>query len=234
MHYPKRVVFVTMAGRRRRPSNSTVATVDESYIRFNKESSVLKPTTPDTSDHDWPCYVLTDANIYRSDGETLANPLHVSLEGPMIIRGKLVVDHEDDQVVSKRKLSYVHSMVVKPPANRRAVVKPNTKSAYLEISRSERYSIGYNPIALWVSGAAGWFEIVPSPEYEAMYSEIQEAITLYYSVMESYEVYNEARELQRKKKKSPPPAPGIEEILFDVSPTTNLSPNSWILLADMN
>lgn len=80
-----------------------MATVDNSFIRYSKESSVLKPTAPNTPDHDWPCYVLTDAQIYRSDGETLANPLHVSLEGPMIIKGKLVVDHEDDQVVSNRK-----------------------------------------------------------------------------------------------------------------------------------
>lgn len=64
-----------------------------------------------------------------------------------------------------------------------------------------------------------------------MYAEVQEAIKLYYSVMESYEVYNELREMQKKKKKSPLPAPGIEEILFDVGPTTNLS---LILFANMN
>lgn len=212
-----------MAGRRLRTSNSTVATVDESRIRYGRETSILKPTAPDKPDHDWPCYVLTDVQIYRSDGETLANPLHVSLEGPMVIKGKLVVDHEDDKVVKKRKLLRTRAKVVGLSANRHIVIKPNTKTAYLEISKSERYSIGYDPIALWVSGAAGWYEIVPSPEYEAMYAEIQEAIKLYYSVMESYEAHNEMRDLQKKKKKTPPPAPEIEEILFDVRPTPNLS-----------
>lgn len=92
-----------MAGRRRRTSNSTVATVDESHIRYNKETWVLKPTAPNTPDHEWPCYILTDAQIYRSDGETLANPLHVSLEGSMVIKGRLVVDQEDDEANLNRK-----------------------------------------------------------------------------------------------------------------------------------
>lgn len=86
-----------MAGRprRRRASNSTVATVDDSQIRWAKESSILKPSPRDVPDNDWPCYVLTDATIYRKDGKTLANPLLVHLQGPLVIRGLLEVDDDD-------------------------------------------------------------------------------------------------------------------------------------------
>ncbi|KAK3944171.1 hypothetical protein QBC46DRAFT_375569 [Diplogelasinospora grovesii] len=187
-----------MAGRKRRASNSTVATVDDTHIRHQREASVLKPTSANEPDSEWPCYVLTDAVIYRKDGKTLANPLHVDLEGPMVVRGKLEVDEE--RVVQN-------------------LVRPNVKSAYIEISRSERYSIGYGPVTLWVSGAAGWFEIIPAPKYEAMYSQIQEAITLYYGVLDVYDQYLRAcRKKQKKSKKTPIP-PTLDDIFFKYAVT---------------
>lgn len=91
-----------MAGRRkRRASNSTVATVDDSHIRWAKESSVLKPAPQNITDNDWPVYVLTDATIYRKDGITLANPLLVHLQGPIVVRGFLEV--EEDELLHNRE-----------------------------------------------------------------------------------------------------------------------------------
>ncbi|GAB1315041.1 hypothetical protein MFIFM68171_05251 [Madurella fahalii] len=182
-----------MAGRprRRRASNSTVATVDDSQVRWAKESSILKPSPRGIPDNDWPCYVLTDATIYRKDGKTLANPLLVHVQGPLVIRGLLEVD--DDELLPK-------------------LVKPNVKSAYIEISHSERYSIGDGPITLWISGLAGWFEIRPSLKYQPMYSQIREAITLYYGIFEAYEKYNKA--CGHKKKSKRPPPPTLDEIFL--------------------
>lgn len=82
------------------------------------------------------------------------------------------------------------------------MVRPSLKSAHIEIAHSDRYSIGYGPIALWVSGASGWFEIRPSPKYEPMYSQIREAITLYYGVFDAYEAYESTKKRQRR---APPP-----------------------------
>jgi hypothetical protein len=89
-----------MAGRprrRRASSASTAEPIDHSQIRWKKESSVLKPAPRDISDNDWPCYVLKDATVYRKDGKTLANPLLVHLEGPLVVRGILEVA-EDEQM----------------------------------------------------------------------------------------------------------------------------------------
>ncbi|KAK3326319.1 hypothetical protein B0H66DRAFT_617285 [Apodospora peruviana] len=184
-----------MAGRRRRPSNSAVATVEELHHRYLKETNVLKPTSPNTPDNEWPCYVLTDAMVYRSDCKTPANPLHVHLEGPMVIRGTLQIDEADTEIMAN-------------------LIKPNKRVAHIEISRSERYSIGYLPNTLWVSGAAGWFEILPAPEYESTYREVQEAIALYYGILDAYEPYDKALKKNMRKKKKPPVQPSLDEIFF--------------------
>lgn len=85
-----------MAGRRRRrQSDSTVATVDELALRPKKESALLKPVSKDTDDDEWPCFVLKDAVIYQKDGVRIANPLLVDIEGPFIVRGHLDIDEED-------------------------------------------------------------------------------------------------------------------------------------------
>lgn len=91
-----------MAGRRtRRTSNSTVATVDDSDIRWATELSILKPAAQNTPDDELPCYVLTDAAIYHKDGRTLANPLLVHLQGPMVVRGFFEIG---DDELQKREL----------------------------------------------------------------------------------------------------------------------------------
>lgn len=49
-----------------------------------------------------------------------------------------------------------------------------------------------------------------------MYREVQEGITLYYSVIMVYEEYEKLCEKRRKKKKAPPPPPTLDDILFRV------------------
>jgi hypothetical protein len=86
-----------MAGRRRRAtSTSTVATVDQVAVRHYKEASVLKPVSANTHTDDWPCFLLSDAAVYRRDG-TLVNQLHVDLEGPFVIRGRLEIEKDNER-----------------------------------------------------------------------------------------------------------------------------------------
>ena len=82
--------------RKRAPSVSTVATIDDDSVRYLKETDVLKPAPPNVDTDEWPCFPLSDATVYRPDG-TIANILNVALEGPLIVRGKLIIekDHEE-------------------------------------------------------------------------------------------------------------------------------------------
>ncbi len=95
------------------------------------------------------------------------------------------------------------------------------KSAYIEIVASKRYAIGYGPVSFWVSGDAGWYEIRPAPKYETMYSEILEAIVLYYEVMGACETHDEMVKSARTKRKgkggrTPPPPITIDQIFLQV------------------
>ncbi|KAK3359688.1 hypothetical protein B0T25DRAFT_588478 [Lasiosphaeria hispida] len=182
--------------RRRRASNSTVTTVDDARHSWLKETSVLKPAPAGVDDSEWPTFVLTDAVIYGPGGKTLSNPLF-SEEGPMIVRGNLELNGDAD--VTERLL------------------KPNIKSASIEIKESTHYSMGYGDLALWVSGEAGWFEIRPAPEYEAMYLEICEAITIYYEALDIYDKYEKAcapKKSKKKSKKPPPQPPTLDDIFI--------------------
>jgi hypothetical protein len=87
-----------MAGRRRRVSNSTVATFDDSHVPYVPELSILKGLAADNEDSDdWPIFRLSEAVILYSDGRRLANPLFVEGEGPFIIQGKLEVDEDQHE-----------------------------------------------------------------------------------------------------------------------------------------
>ncbi len=70
-----------------------------------KESAVLLPRPEDVPDDDWPGYVLNDATVYRKDGKTPANPLLLSLEGNLVVRGQLEVDDPDCIANGKSGLS---------------------------------------------------------------------------------------------------------------------------------
>ncbi|KAI1501095.1 hypothetical protein F5X99DRAFT_212655 [Biscogniauxia marginata] len=169
--------------RRRTASASTVATVDENVIIFYKENTILKPVSRRAHTDDWPCFLLADATVHHRDG-TLANLLHVDLEGPFIIRGRVEV--EKDQ---KRFLVNRHT---------------KTRSHWVQIQNSVSFSIGLKddglsvPV-LWASGEAGWYEIVPSQKYMAMCDRMFQGISLHYAILDQYE---EALERLHKKKKN--------------------------------
>lgn len=90
------------------------------------------------------------------------------------------------------------------------VVNEKVTSGYIEISHSDQYSISDEPVALWVSGAAGWFEIRPSTKYWPIYSQVYSAIDFYYSAFVAYETYEEA--CRGKPKSQRPKPPTIDDI----------------------
>ena len=83
-----------MAGRGRR---SSTISVDEIERRGNKkkhipEAEVLRPVGKQAHPDDYPCFVLEDATVFLQDGKTIANLLNAELQGPFVVRGRLVVD----------------------------------------------------------------------------------------------------------------------------------------------
>ncbi|KAI2641648.1 hypothetical protein GGS26DRAFT_536271 [Hypomontagnella submonticulosa] len=172
-----------MAGRRRRaPSNSTVATVDENAIQYCTEESVLKPVSARVHTDDWPCFLLIDATIYHKDG-TLANLLHVDLEGPLIVRGKLEIEKDQEKFLVNRNI--------------------RGHSPWIQIQNTLSFSIGLKedglpmPV-LWASGGAGWYEIVPSDTYKNICDIMFQGISLHYAILDQYEAALE--KLHEKKK----------------------------------
>ncbi|OTA67427.1 hypothetical protein K449DRAFT_390146 [Hypoxylon sp. EC38] len=161
-----------MVGRRRRaPSNSTVATVDEAAIQYYKEDSILKPASSRAHPDDWPCFLLTDATIYHKDG-TLANLLHVDLEGPLIVRGKVEIEKDQEKFLVSRQIK--------------------DRSPRIQIQNTLSFSIGLKddglpmPV-LWASGGAGWYEIVPSEAYRDICDTMFQGISLHYAILDEYE-----------------------------------------------
>lgn len=82
----------------------------------------------------------------------------------------------------------------------------------MEVPHSVTYSIG-DPATLWVAGAAGWYEIRPSTEYQRVYDQVVEATTLYYGVFDAYEKHNLANEGKKKSKRLSPPT--LDQALFN-------------------
>ncbi|KAK0664440.1 hypothetical protein QBC41DRAFT_233908 [Cercophora samala] len=167
-------------GRPGRPRRSESVDHDPP-VHYVKESAVLKPVEPGDEEGEWPCFVLSDATVYRKDGKTLANPLMVHSEGPFVIHGLLEIDEDTKQ--------YVKS--------------PGAKGVYLEVTGSTKYSFSDGPFALWVSGASGWFEIKPSRKYLPMYREVAEAVTLYYRILDVHEAH--AKRCKKAGRRQTPP-----------------------------
>ncbi|KAK3995093.1 hypothetical protein QBC44DRAFT_378911 [Cladorrhinum sp. PSN332] len=151
--------------------------------RWQKECTLLKPVAVGSDDSEWPAFVIKDATVYRRDGRTLANPLMAHMEGPYIIRGMLEVD--DAELYPR-------------------LVSRSVKSALIEVENCWKYSMGDDPIAFWVSGPCGWYEIRPSAKYQLIYKEIMEAINLYYGIFVAYEKHKKARKRRKGKKLDPP------------------------------
>lgn len=174
-----------MAGpgrRRRAPSTSTVETVDEAALEYYQEETVIKPVSSRTHADDWPCFLLTDATVYHKNG-TLANLLHVDLEGPLIVRGKVEIEKDQEKFLVNRHI--------------------RDRSPRIQIQNTVSFSIGLKeddlpmPV-LWASGGAGWYEIVPSEAYKAICDTMFQGISLHYAILDEYEAALE--ELLKKKK----------------------------------
>ncbi|KAI5924368.1 hypothetical protein F4810DRAFT_665203 [Camillea tinctor] len=173
-----------MGGRRRRgASTSTVATVDDNAIVYYEENTILKPVSPRAHADDWPCFLLVDATVHHRDG-TIANLLHVDLEGPFVIRGRVEVEKDQEKFLVNRHIK--------------------DRSYWVQIQNTVSFSIGLKdgglsvPV-LWASGEAGWYEIVPSQKYTAMCDFMFQGICLHYAILDQYE---EALERLHKKKKN--------------------------------
>ncbi|KAL1838861.1 hypothetical protein VTJ49DRAFT_2114 [Mycothermus thermophilus] len=185
-----------MAGRRRRrsvSSSSTGAVPDRFRTRWVKELEMLKPVDKTKDDEDeWPIFELKNATIYRKDGRTLANPLLVHVEGPLIVRGHVMVDLEDEN--QKNRL-----------------LDGAPSSAYIEIPNATTYSIGDLPATIWVAGDTGWFEIRPSEEYKPIHDEALEATVLYFTALDTTEEYYKAL---KAKKGHRPSVPTMDQVLL--------------------
>lgn len=101
------------------------------------------------------------------------------------------------------------------------VVDHNVQSGYVEIQGATMYSISYGPVAVWVAGVCGWFEISPSPQFEETYNQMREAIGLYYEILEVFELHKaELKDYQKteksKKKRMREPTVDLDEVLFKV------------------
>ncbi|OIW29944.1 hypothetical protein CONLIGDRAFT_714399 [Coniochaeta ligniaria NRRL 30616] len=190
-----------MAGHRRNVSNSTVATVDSSRTRWRPETDFLKPLPEKmlSNSDEWPCFVLTDATVYLKDGKRPANPLLP--DGPFVVRGRLEVDGKEKE-------------------QRKCLVNPDVNSGYIEIQGATMYSISYGPLAVWVGGGCGWFELVsPAPQFEEIYDQMREAVTLYYEILTVFESLEAELEEYRateknKKKRMRKPTVNLDEVLL--------------------
>ncbi|KAG7131110.1 hypothetical protein HYQ46_009755 [Verticillium longisporum] len=161
-------------GRKRRSSNSTVATVDEDTITYAKETSVLKLAVLDENSEE-ETYVLEDVTVYGKDGQ-MANLLSVYFDGPVVVRGFIKADEGQQNMFRKR----------------------TTKSAYIEITDCVRYSVGIaegeeKSPCVWAGGKCGWFEIrPPSIDYTPIYNKMAQAVSLYYNMLEVHDAHREA------------------------------------------
>ncbi|KAG7110145.1 hypothetical protein HYQ45_017698 [Verticillium longisporum] len=175
-------------GRKRRSSNSTVATVDEDTITYAKETSVLKLAVLDENSEE-ETYVLEDVTVYGKDGQ-MANLLSVYFDGPVVVRGFIKADEGQQNMFRKR----------------------TTKSAYIEITDCVRYSVGIaegeeKSPCVWAGGKCGWFEIrPPSIDYTPIYNKMAQAVSLYYNMLEVHDAHREAVKLKKGKRKGKRPS----------------------------
>ncbi|KAI1190344.1 hypothetical protein F5B17DRAFT_387675 [Nemania serpens] len=185
--------------RKQRAAPKSNATEDPALTRHHyKESSILKPVSPSTHSDDWPCFLLSDATVHRPDG-SLANQLHVDVEGPFIVRGKLELEKDNERYLTNRNIK--------------------TSDLRIQIDSSNAFSVGYKDESLsvpvvWASGAAGWFEIVPSQTYQRICDEMFQGVCLHYSFLEQYE--NALEQLQESRKKAKKKKATMADVQLDI------------------
>ncbi|KAI7922821.1 hypothetical protein M9X92_004643 [Pyricularia oryzae] len=145
---------------------------------YHDIAQVLRPATttglPSPPDIDDPMFDLQDATVFRQDGKTMANLLEVTLDGPFIVKGKMIVEEDTEE----------------------QLVIPRCKSVYVQIPNCSIFSVGYEPLCLWAWSIGGWMEIKPAKVYRETYFDMSEAITLYWEIMTAYQIVEE------KKRKS--------------------------------
>lgn len=62
------------------------------------------------SEQDWQSFELTDALILNKDGKTIENALDVILNGPFIVRGRLMVETDEQRTQRKPPLPYPYTV----------------------------------------------------------------------------------------------------------------------------
>lgn len=102
-----------------------------------------------------------------------------------------------------------------------AVTNRNIKTSDLriQIDSSNAFSVGYKDESLsvpvvWASGAAGWFEIVPSQTYQRICDEMFQGVCLHYSFLEQYE--NALEQLQESRKKAKKKKATMADVQLDI------------------
>lgn len=126
-------------------------------------------------------------------------------------------------------MSREYSALSRPCADCDQVIARVRRSTEIEIRHSISYSIGLTeggqPI-IWVSGKAGWYEIMPSASYLPIYNKMCEAATLYYSIMD---IYRTEPPKKPKKRKSSGLVAELSPVFHKVG-----SPNRQLSRANLN
>ncbi|KAH9877936.1 hypothetical protein J1614_003153 [Plenodomus biglobosus] len=133
------------------------------------ESAVLKPVDPSITDSDdWDIFVLSNARVaYESNGKP-ASLLAAYADTPLKVEGRLENPGRGQS----------HYLLKKP-----------YKPMEIEIRNVSRFSYGEmndGTLALWAEGGAGWFHIVPAPQYKPIYDGMICAVQILYFVTDMY------------------------------------------------
>lgn len=148
--------------------------VSEDGLAPVAEGRILHPvdkTGPKIDSDDWPCFVLEDAIVYKNGNkEDLCSVLHVELEGPLTIEGKLDLVRMDKN--SKRQIL---------PTAKNAFIGP----VHIVITGSNEFSCDEDA-TIWASGNSGWFEIRPAARYKPVFEDMQQGIRLFYDIYDIY------------------------------------------------
>ncbi|KAJ2903994.1 hypothetical protein MKZ38_009049 [Zalerion maritima] len=160
-------------GRPRKTSVSSVETIDEDEIPYSPENAIVQPLSPTqlTNSDSWPCFMLTDAVVYYRDSESgnpethwTGNLLHANYDGPFVVRGKL--DAED---------------------NEGRLQDESLNNSYVTLDKVSLFSlmIGQSNVGaatIWAAGECGWYELSPSLSYLPVFRQMEEAVTMYFSL----------------------------------------------------
>ncbi|KAI6382204.1 hypothetical protein MCOR25_000794 [Pyricularia grisea] len=169
----------------RKPSGRTRSSGTPTEPRsplYHDIAQILHPATttglpsPDPESED-PMFDLQDATVFQQDGKTMANLLEVALDGPFIVKGKMIVEQDTEAQLAI----------------------PRCNSVYVQIPKCSMFSMGYGPLTLWAWSIGGWMEIKPSKVYRETYFNMFEAITLYWEIMAAYQ---DLEERNKRKSKS--------------------------------